>query len=180
MGGAQRHPPSAPSSPRPGEHLPPSDPRSRAIGPRARPRSGRVWGPMAIPCSTTSRLTSSPRLDGKFELNAKANFIRLQAANDTGNLDDIRQFTTPEMFAELKMELADRNGVSQKTDVVSIHAQVIEVEEDADRYVVSVRFTGVIKTDMGEPDESFDEVWHLTKLRQGSTGWVLSGIQQTP
>ena len=115
-----------------------------------------------------------------FERNAKVNFIRLQAANDTGNLDDIRQFTTPEMFAELKMELADRNSVSQKTDVVSIHAQVIEVEEDADRYVVSVRFTGVIKTDMGEPDESFDEVWHLTKLRQGSTGWVLSGIQQTP
>ncbi len=114
-----------------------------------------------------------------FERNAKVNFIRLQAANDTGNLDDIRQFTTPEMFAELKMELADRGSATQKTDVVSIHAQVIEVDEDATRYVVSVRFTGVIKTDIGEPDESFDEVWHLTKLRQGSTGWVLSGIQQT-
>ena len=115
-----------------------------------------------------------------FERNAKVNFIRLQAANDAGNLDDIRQFTTPEMFAELKLEMADRAGASQKTDVVSIHAQVMEVEEGADRYVVSVRFTGVIKTDIGEPDESFDEVWHLTKLRQGSTGWVLSGIQQTP
>ena len=115
-----------------------------------------------------------------FERNAKVNFIRLQAANDTGNLDDIRQFTTPEMFAELKMELSDRNGASQKTDVVSIQAQVMEVEEDTERYVVSVRFTGVIKTDMGEPDESFDEVWHMTKLRQGGTGWVLSGIQQTP
>lgn len=114
-----------------------------------------------------------------FERNAKVNFIRLQAANDAGNLDDIRQFTTPEMFAELKMELADRHGASQKTDVVSINAKVMEVDEDADRYVVSVRFTGVIKTDIGEPDESFDEIWHLTKLRQGSTGWVLSGIQQT-
>ena len=113
-----------------------------------------------------------------FERNAKVNFIRLQAANDAGNLDDIRQFTTPEMFAELKMEMADRGSASQKTDVVSINAQVMEVDEDADRYVVSVRFTGVIKTDIGEPDESFDEVWHLTKLRQGSTGWVLSGIQQ--
>ena len=114
-----------------------------------------------------------------FERNAKVNFIRLQAANDAGNLDDIRQFTTPEMFAELKMELAERGDASQKTDVVSIHAQVIEVDEDATRYIVSVRFTGVIKTDMGEPDESFDEVWHLTKTRQGGTGWVLSGIQQT-
>lgn len=113
-----------------------------------------------------------------FERNAKVNFIRLQAANDAGNLDDIRQFTTPEMFAELKMELAERGTATQKTDVVSINAEVIEVDEDADRYVVSVRFTGVMRDDSGEPDESFNEVWHLMKLRQGATGWVLSGIQQ--
>jgi predicted lipid-binding transport protein (Tim44 family) len=114
-----------------------------------------------------------------FERNAKVNFIRLQAANDTGDLDDIRQFTTPEMFAELKMELADRGAAVQKTDVVSIHANVIEVDENADRYLVSVRFTGVIRDGTQEPAESFDEVWHLTKSHQGNTGWVLSGIQQT-
>ena len=114
-----------------------------------------------------------------FERNAKINFIRLQAANDAGDLDDIRQFTTPEMFAELKMELADRGSAMQKTDVVSINANVIEVDEDTDRYLVSVRFTGVIRDGNGEPDESFDETWHLMKSRQGSSGWVLSGIQQT-
>jgi predicted lipid-binding transport protein (Tim44 family) len=113
-----------------------------------------------------------------FERNAKVNFIRLQAANDAGDLDDIRQFTTPEMFAELKMELADRGAGIQKTDVVSLNANVIEVDEDADRYLVSVRFTGVIRADSNVPDESFDEVWHLMKTRQGSSGWVLSGIQQ--
>jgi predicted lipid-binding transport protein (Tim44 family) len=115
-----------------------------------------------------------------FERNAKVNFIRLQAANDAGDLDDIRQFTTPEMFAELKMELADRGTAIQKTDVVNINASVMEVDEDADRYLVSVRFTGVIRDGTGEPDESFDEIWHLTKARQGSSGWVLSGIQQMP
>jgi predicted lipid-binding transport protein (Tim44 family) len=114
-----------------------------------------------------------------FERNAKVNFIRLQAANDAGNLDDIRQFTTPEMFAELKMELAERGSATQKSDVVSINAEVIEVDEDSDRYLVSVRFTGVIRDDSGEPDESFDEIWHLMKARQGNSGWVLSGIQQT-
>jgi predicted lipid-binding transport protein (Tim44 family) len=54
----------------------------------------------------------------------------------------------------------------------------MDVEEDADRYLVSVRFTGVIRDDANAPDESFDEVWHLMKSRQGSAGWVLSGIQQ--
>jgi predicted lipid-binding transport protein (Tim44 family) len=114
-----------------------------------------------------------------FERNAKVNFIRLQAANDAGDLDDIRQFTTPEMFAELKMELADRGSIAQKTDVVSINANVIEVDEDADRYLVSVRFTGVIRDNSTEPDEAFDEIWHLIKSRQGNSGWVLAGIQQT-
>lgn len=115
-----------------------------------------------------------------FERNAKVNFIRLQAANDAGDLDDIRQFTTPEMFAELKLEIADRGTAIQKTDVVNIDTEVIEVNEDADRYLVSVRFTGIIRDGAGEPDESFDEIWHLSKSRQGSSGWVLSGIQQLP
>lgn len=113
-----------------------------------------------------------------FERNAKVNFIRLQAANDAGDLDDILQFTTPEMFAELKMELADRGAATQKTDVVSIQANVTDVDEDADRYLVSVRFSGAIRDGTQAPDESFDEVWHMTKSRQGNGGWILSGIQQ--
>ena len=115
---------------------------------------------------------------GGFERNAKVNFIRLQAANDAGDLDDIRQFTTPEMFAELKMELADRGVEKQKNDVSSIQADVLEVDENAVRYLVSVRFTGSIRDEMSQTDELFDEIWHLEKMRQGSTGWGLSGIQQ--
>lgn len=113
-----------------------------------------------------------------FERNAKVNFIRLQAANDAGDLNDIRQFTTPEMFAELKMGLAERGAATQTTDVASVHAQVMAVEEEAEHYVASVRFTGVIKTDVNDPDESFDEIWHMSKVRQGQAGWVLCGIQQ--
>jgi predicted lipid-binding transport protein (Tim44 family) len=82
------------------------------------------------------------------------------------------------MFAELKMELSDRGTSQQKTDVVSIAAEVIEVDEDADRYLVSVRFTGVMREGSNEPDEAFSEMWHMTKSRQGNSGWVLSGIQQ--
>lgn len=113
-----------------------------------------------------------------FERSAKLNFIRLQAANDVGNLDDIRQFTTPEMFAELKRALAERGASTQTNDVVSIQTEVLEVEEGTERYLVSVRFTGVMRDGSGEPDEAFDEVWHLIKPRQGGSGWMLSGIQQ--
>jgi predicted lipid-binding transport protein (Tim44 family) len=112
-----------------------------------------------------------------FVRNAKVNYIRLQAANDAGNLDDIREFTTPEMFAELKMSIEERGGAKQHTDVVSINADVLEVAEEANRYVISVRFTGTIREDDANV-EPVDEIWHLAKPRNGSTGWVLAGIQQ--
>jgi predicted lipid-binding transport protein (Tim44 family) len=114
-----------------------------------------------------------------FERNAKVNFIRLQAANDADNLDDIRAFTTPEMFAELSMDLSERGAAEQHTDVVRIDASVIDVEEDADRYVVSVRFTGETREDGAAMTENFDEIWHLTKPRRGNGGWLLAGIQQS-
>lgn len=114
-----------------------------------------------------------------FVRNATVHFIRLQAANDSRNLDDIREFTTPEMFAELKLAMAERGDAAQETDVVAIDADVIEVVEEAARYVVSVRFTGQIREDKNSAVESIDEIWHLVKPRDGKGGWLLAGIQQT-
>lgn len=113
-----------------------------------------------------------------FERSAKVQFIRLQASNDAANLDDIREFTTPEMFAEVKMGMADRGNAPQQTEVVSVHAKVIAVAEEAHRYVVSVRFTGLIREEPTAQPEAFDELWHLVKPRDGQGGWLLAGIQQ--
>ena len=112
-----------------------------------------------------------------FVRTAKVNFIRLQAANDSGNTDDIREFTTPEMFAEIMLTLSERAGMNQVTDVLSIDADVIDVVEEDSRYIVSIRFTGQIREDNG-PTENIDEVWHLVKQREGRGGWLLAGIQQ--
>jgi len=113
-----------------------------------------------------------------FERNAKVNFIRLQAAYDAGNMEDIRGFTSPEMFAELKLDFADRDPGQRTGDVARLDAAVLEVVEEAGQYVVSVKFTGFIRYGAGIDDETFDEVWHLTKAREGQGGWVLAGIQQ--
>lgn len=114
-----------------------------------------------------------------FVRNAKINFLRLQAANDKGNLDDIREFTSPEMFAEIKLALAERGTAQQEVDVVALNATVLDVAEESNRYVVSVRFTGQIREDKAPAAEPFDEIWHLTKPKAGQGGWVIAGIQQT-
>jgi predicted lipid-binding transport protein (Tim44 family) len=113
-----------------------------------------------------------------FERNAKVQFIRLQAANDAGNLDDIREFTTPEMFAEIRVDMAERGDATQETEVVSVEARVLAVVDEAALHVVSVRFTGAIRESKGAVPEAFEETWHLVKPREGRGGWLLSGIQQ--
>lgn len=113
-----------------------------------------------------------------FVRNAKVNFIRLQAANDAGNLDDLREFTSPEIYGEIKLAIAERKGAAQETDVVHLDATVLEVVEEANRYIVSVQFSGQIREERNGPVADFAEIWHMTKPRDGSRGWVVAGIQQ--
>ena len=112
-----------------------------------------------------------------FAREAKLNFIRLQAAFDAGNLDDLRAFTSPEVFAEIRMQLAERDA-AQTTDVVSIDAEVLEAVDEGSQHVVSVRFTGLIREAADQDAMPLDEIWHLTKPTSGQAGWVIAGIQQ--
>ncbi len=112
-----------------------------------------------------------------FLRHAKLNFLRLQAAHDAGNLDDIREFTTPEMFAEIRLDLQDRGASNQQTDVVTLNAELLDVSEEGQRYLASVRFHGAIREDKDAVPAPFNEVWHLAKPKEGG-GWVIAGIQQ--
>jgi predicted lipid-binding transport protein (Tim44 family) len=105
---------------------------------------------------------------------AKLNFIRLQAANDSGRLDEIREFTTDELFEELK------NGIGghQQTDVSSLQADLLEVATEGERHWASVHFSGTIRETPGAAPAGFEEVWNLVKPANGSSGWLLAGIQQ--
>ena len=113
-----------------------------------------------------------------FERIAKLIFIRMQAANDTGDLADLRQFATPEMFAAFKLELQERRPGTQQTDVVRLDAQVLDFAQEEDRQIVSVRFHGLIREEKDAPAASFDETWHLTKPLDGSREWAIAGIAQ--
>ena len=110
---------------------------------------------------------------------AKTSFLRLQAANDAGDLDDIRDYTTPEMYAEIAMQIRDRGGVPQKTEVVSVDASMADAAIDGDYAYASVRFWGLLRETPGANPEPFDEVWHVRRKAGNSNDpWVIAGIQQ--
>lgn len=114
-----------------------------------------------------------------FLRSAKTSFIRLQAANDRKDLNDVREYTTPEMFAEISMQFQERGDAVQRTDVVAIHGDLIEVANEGDFAIASVRFTGQLREN-GAGVENVDEIWHVQKdLRDDKSVWLLAGIQQT-
>ena len=113
-----------------------------------------------------------------FLRSAKSYFIRLQAAWDKADINDIREFTTPEMFAELKMQIQERGASPNNTDVVSIDAELMGIETVGGDYLASVKFTGMIKEADNAPATPFAEVWNLSKPTSGNGGWILAGIQQ--
>ena len=116
-------------------------------------------------------------VDG-FLRQAKVNFVRLQTAHDAGNLEDIRDFTSPEVFAEVRLDLQERGTATQQTDVVVLNADLLDVSEEARQHVASVRFHGTIREQEGAAPAPFDEIWHLTKPLDSSRGWQVAGIQQ--
>jgi predicted lipid-binding transport protein (Tim44 family) len=105
---------------------------------------------------------------------AKVNFLKLQAANDARRLDEIREFTTTELYEELKRDL---NG-AQQTEVSGLEADLLELTTEGDEHWASVRFSGTVREAPGAAPEAFAEMWNLVKPADGSTGWLLAGIQQ--
>jgi predicted lipid-binding transport protein (Tim44 family) len=112
-----------------------------------------------------------------FVRTAKVQFVRLQAVFDAADLDDLREFTTPEMYAELKLEIDERKGALNRTDVVTLDAELLGIETSSVEHIASVRFTGMIREEASGEAKPFDEVWNLVKPVAGG-GWVLAGIQQ--
>lgn len=112
----------------------------------------------------------------EFLREAKVKFIRLQTAYDEKNLDDLREFTAPEVFAEIKMQLDERGDELNKTEVLKLNAELLDLSNQVDSYIASVRFTGSISED-NNPPTTLDEIWHFRQFSPRGE-WVVGGIQQ--
>ena len=172
----------------PGAFVPaPAPIESPAPAPTVSPTGTPAWGseprPEPVPSAgTQAALFAKPLPPGfdaaGFAEQAKAQFRRLQAAYDAADRKTMSDVMTPEMFAEASRELAARLN-HRPTEVVALNAEVLEVTTEGSRHWASVRYTGSVREDGEAADKPLDEVWNLTKPVDGSSGWLLAGIQQT-
>ncbi|MFM2396807.1 MAG: hypothetical protein RLZZ144_57 [Pseudomonadota bacterium] len=154
-----------------------------AGAPYSAPAAEPVQQPMAGSVAATTAVAEPANIPADFPVeaflrSAKTSFIRLQAANDRKDLNDIREYTTPEMYAEISMQLQERDNTPQKTDVISVNAILLEVVTENEHAVASVRLSGEL-SENGGPAEHFDEIWHVQKnLKDDKAVWLMAGIQQ--
>lgn len=131
----------------------------------------------------TQPSTDAPDIPADFDVEsflkqAKRSFIALQLAHDAGDLEEIRAYTTPGLFAEINKQVAER-GAAQQTDVVFVDAALLDVTHQNNHAIASVRFTGELRDAPSAQPEPFDEIWHVEKdLAASDSTWLLAGIQQ--
>jgi predicted lipid-binding transport protein (Tim44 family) len=110
---------------------------------------------------------------------AKTHFIRLQAAWDQADFRDIREYTTPQLFAELQRERQRLGSEPQYTEVVTLDAEVSSVRRDGDQAVASILFSGLIREERSATADPFREIWHVQHDWDRSDGdWHIAGVQQ--
>lgn len=110
---------------------------------------------------------------------SKKNFVSLQAAWDRGDVAALRTMMTDDMLAEIKNQLAEREqqgGSANVTEVITLDAQLLGIEETDQEYMASVEFSGMISEDAFAGPTAFREVWNISKPKAGG-GWRVSGVQ---
>ncbi len=108
---------------------------------------------------------------------SKSQFRKLQAAYDKGDRKALSEVMTAEMFTDISGEI-DGRGAHTPTEVTQLDADVLEVTTEGDRHWATVQFKGLLREDGTVLPTAFEEIWNLSKPVDGSTGWLLAGIQQ--
>lgn len=113
---------------------------------------------------------------------AKRNFTTLQAAWDRSDVAMLRSMMTDTMVDEIRTQLNERElhrGGQQpnQTDVIMLEAQLLGIEDLGGDYMASVEFSGMIREEPSAGPSPFREVWNMTKPKNGSSGWLVAGVQ---
>lgn len=110
----------------------------------------------------------------------KKNFGKLQDAWSTGNVLQLSEFCTDEVFTELTHQLKDRHGETLSIRIESLTAELAGFSTEGAEYVAAVRFKGRLDVSGKVSEiEEVDEIWTLVRsVSDSSSGWQLAGIKQ--
>jgi predicted lipid-binding transport protein (Tim44 family) len=138
------------------------------------------YNPAVEPTSAVAEQPAfPPGFDAEdFLKGAKAIYTRLQAAWDKHDLEDIRQFVSPEVLAEIELQ-AKADPQLGKTELLLINPSILEAREVGTQTIVSVLYDVMMRENGTETAKQVRELWHFSRETQKPKAfWLLEGIQQ--
>ncbi len=145
------------------------------------PQSDRVFRIGEGAVSAPAAMTQSGRLpDGTetaaFLRQARASFLHMQALNSPEQLEELRKYLTPELFNELKGEIAVNRDLAEFPE---LQVELADTGNDNGQLYASARFYGRVSEALNAAPMPFEEIWHFVKPRADDPRWLLAGIQQS-
>ena len=114
----------------------------------------------------------------QFLRGAKILYQRMNDSWDKRDLNDIAEFTTQPFMAEIRQQAAE-SPEPERTDIMLVNANLVNVINEAGRETASVYFNVTLRED---PRKSAPiqvrEVWHFARAASSNETWKLDGIQQ--
>lgn len=109
---------------------------------------------------------------------AKEHFMALQGHWDANEMDKIAEYVTPDLLAFLKQERADAGDGFQSTYIDDLNVVLDGVDDDAEKTVATLTFTGITKTSRFDQGETFNESWRMEREQGENKPWLIAGIRQ--
>jgi predicted lipid-binding transport protein (Tim44 family) len=108
---------------------------------------------------------------------ARASFVQMQAAWDRADLQALGMLATGPLLEELRSQLQERGPAHNHTEVVSLHARLLSMDDLREAQVASVEFSGLIQEDPAAAAAPFRELWLLANVKAADQGWRLARVQ---
>ena len=128
-----------------------------------------------MPAATSTKVLPAGFDEANFVSSAKKFFVTMQGVFDKGDIAGLGEYCSDEVVDHLKAEIESRGDAVNRTDVVTLDAQLIGFETDVDEQIATVAFTGMLREEQDAAASEINELWIMSRPVSGG-GWVLSGI----
>ena len=133
--------------------------------------------------STGSRPAAQQNLPAWFDQQrfveqGREHFLALQQHWDANEMEKIAEFFTPQMTSFLQQERASLGDGFQSTYIDNLEVQFDGLDDQADKTIATLTFSGLAKTSRFDQGEAFSESWRLERLQGENQPWLVAGIRQ--
>ncbi|WP_339513578.1 Tim44 domain-containing protein [Pseudomonas sp. RL_15y_Pfl2_60] len=117
-------------------------------------------------------------IEQNFIAAGREHFMNLQQHWDANEMEQISEFVTPQLLEFLKRERADLGDGFQATYIDDLVVQLDGVDDQSDKTIATLTFSGIAKTSRFDQGEAFSESWRLERVTGENQPWIVAGIRQ--